>query len=264
MLLKQQWEEKTVENCFLLNFFPVAYASYVCKKKIEMFLYDKRYVQTINQPTKPTNMPTVQFTIPRPCPVCLKAGVNREKAQKCPGPGDKCPTCAGFKCGYCKGHGHTIKKCPVLAAKKAHEAQDASMQKRAVKKAFEAGAFIVKGDKSNFASASKAATVPTFKPKHTNRFTTFDDEEEQEQFPGLAAKPAAAVKKTTGPTWAALAAKKPVPQPPPCPKKEPELICTHDLKNGTLEFAPGKGWGDIEYDDDWETEIANDPFFARD
>lgn len=215
-------------------------------------------------------MPSIQFTIPRPCPVCLKAGVNREKAQKCPGPGDKCPTCAGFQCGYCKGHGHTIKKCPVLAAKKAQEAKEASMQKRAVKQAFEAGAFIIKGDKANFASASKAAAAPVFKTARTNRFATFetlDDEqqEREEQFPGLSAKPApAAVKKTTGPTWAALAAKKPVPQPPPCPKKEPELICTQPPHACTLEFAPGKAWGDIEDDDDWETELANDPFFARD
>ena len=48
---------------------------------------------------------------------------------------------------------------------------------------------------------------------------------------------------------------------PPCPlnPREPELICTSNLKTGATKFAPGKSWADLEDDD--SPMDPNDPWF---
>jgi len=63
-------------------------------------------------------------------------------------------------CGFCKGKGHTIKKCPVLAAREKAAADAAAQQRRDVKAAFNAGAFITKGAKRNFGEKTEVVSSP--------------------------------------------------------------------------------------------------------
>lgn len=176
----------------------------------------------------------ISFTVSRACPVCTKSGVSAAAAKKCPGPGPNCPTCANFWCGFCKGKGHSIKKCPVLADRKKAAADATAQQRRDVKAAFNAGAFITKGTKRNFGEKTEVVRSPLQRglaahvagpglPRTTSRYAALFEESLQEEkkaadFPELRkGKVLCAEPKSTS-KWATLVKKTPEAVPvPACP-----------------------------------------------
>ena len=106
------------------------------------------------------------------CRVCLKAG---KTTTGCARPGPSCPTVTGFKCGYCKGMGHTIKHCQVLAAKKAAEAHDRTQERNAVKQAFKEGEFICKTVRRAQTNQSKPVHSDNIKTKTGGAFGALEE-----------------------------------------------------------------------------------------
>jgi hypothetical protein len=111
-----------------------------------------------------------------------------------------------------------------LASKKQSAASDVAQQRRDVKAAFNAGAFIVKGDKHNFRektevvryqlTACHAAHIATKNPRTTTRYAALFEESLQEEkkaadFPELCKGNVLCAEPKSTSTWANLVKKTP-------------------------------------------------------
>lgn len=197
------------------------------------------------------------------CSACKRAGKSHSHFPTMV----ECCVINSWTCGYCKKTGHSIKKCPVLAAKKTKELERQRDERARIRAAVQAGeeVVVVRGRKSH---PSKWPMDNETVKIQTSIWDKVSPDGEMPGFKPTAVSKAPAIAKQVRPqgAWAkgaptlatSICHSNPKKYAPisilPSPAPPPPSPATGNQKQ--------VAWGDDD-DDDWETELANDPFFAN-